>query len=94
MANERSYPATLTGLYKNDFSEKLVLNGMPIDRERADQMCAAIQAAVGGIIEVREWGGKGKTGKDLPPYKLQVLTAEQLAERKAYAAAKKAEEDI
>lgn len=93
MANEAKYPATLAGLYKNNRAEKFVLNSMPLSQEYADQICAALQASVGGILSVREWGGTSKAGKALPEYKLEAVTAAQLAERKAFGAAKKAQEE-
>lgn len=91
MANVNKYPTTLTGLYKNNRSEKFVLNSAPISQEYADQVCEAIQAAVGGILSVREWGGVSKAGKQLPDFKLEAVSAEQLAERKAFGEARKAE---
>lgn len=92
MPNENTkYPFTLSGLYKNTFSADFILRSMPIDQQRADEFCAAIQACVGGIIEVREWGGvSSKTGKPLPEYKLEGVTAEKVASRKAHVAAEKA----
>jgi hypothetical protein len=90
---QRKYPFTLAGVYKNDYSDKFMLNSMPLDQEQADAICFAIQQSVGGRIEVREWGGVSKAGKNLPPYKIEVLTAAQLEERKAYGAKKKAERD-
>lgn len=92
MANETKYALTVAGLYKNDKSEKLVLSSIPLDQERADMMCAMIQQCVGGKLEVREWGGKSRAGKDLPSHKLEGVTAEILEARKAYGAAKKAEQ--
>lgn len=89
---ERKYPVTVAGLYQNNFSEKFVLNSMPIDQQRADEICAAIQACVGGRLEVREWGGTSKAGKALPEYKIEALTAEQLAERKAFGQQRKAQQ--
>lgn len=91
MANETKYPLTLAGLYDNSKNEKTVLSSMPLDQERADQLCAAIQQCVGGKLEVRNWGGTSKAGKALPDFKLEGLTAQMVAERKAYGEAKKAE---
>ncbi len=91
MANDKKYPETLSGLYKNNFSDKFILNSMPIAQEYADKMCAAIQAAVGGRLELREWGGTSKAGNKLPEYKLDILTPAQLEERKVFGAAKNAE---
>jgi hypothetical protein len=91
--NEKKYPFTILGLYKNDYAPKFVLNSMAIDQQRADEMCAAIQACVGGALEVREWGGLSKTGKKLPGYKLEGLTAEMVAERKAFGAQQKAQRE-
>lgn len=91
MTTDKKYPLTLAGLYKSSFTQRFVANTVPIDQQRADEMCAAIQACVGGRLEVREWGGTGKNGKPLPEYKIEALTAEQVAERKAYGEQKKAE---
>lgn len=94
MANqERKYPLTVAGMYKNNYSDKFVLNSMPLDQERADEICAAIQQSVGGRLEVREWGGTSKNGKKLPDYKIEALTAEMIEERKAFGAKQKAGRD-
>ncbi len=87
------YPETLVGMYKNNYSEKFATNSMPLDQERADQICAAIQKCVGGRIELKEAGGVSKNGKKLPDYFLEGVSAEILAERKAFGAAKKAERE-
>lgn len=89
MANDK-YPALISGMAKNKFAETFVLDTMPITQEQADQMCAAIQTAVGGKLEVREWNGVTKNGKNLPGFKLEAVSATQLAERKAYGARNKA----
>lgn len=88
--SEKKYPLTLTGLYKNTRSEKFVLNSAPLSQEYADQICGMIQQCVGGTLSVREWGGTSKAGKELPGFKLEGITAEMLAERKAYGEAQKA----
>ena len=88
---KRAYPITLSGLYKNKFTDKFSLNSVPLDQERADQMCSAIQKCIGGRIELKEAGGTSKNGKTLPDYFLEAVTAEILAERKAYGAQLKAQ---
>lgn len=89
--NNNDFPILLTGLYPNKFAETFVLDTPPLTQERADEICAAVQQAVGGKLEVREWAGKSKSGKDLPGYKLEAITATQLASRKAYGAQRKAQ---
>jgi hypothetical protein len=91
--SQPKYPETIVGMYKNNFSEKFTLNSLPLDQERADQMCAAIQKCVGGRIELKTAGGISKNGKKLPDFFLEGLTSEILAERKAFGATKKAERD-
>lgn len=92
MANEnKKYPLTVA-LYRNKFADKTVLNSFPaMDQEQADKLCAAIQAAVGGYIEIREKGGLSKNGKKLPDFELQAVTTEEIARRKEYGAQRKAE---
>lgn len=92
MTNEnKKYPLTV-GLYRNKFSEKLVLSSFPtIDQEQADKLCAAIQAAVGGYLEVREKGGTSKNGKRLPDFQFEAVTLEESARRKEFGAQQKAE---
>lgn len=90
MANNNDFPILLTGLYPNKFAETFVLDTPPLTQERADEICEAIQSAVGGKLEVREWKGQSKSGKNLPGYKLEAITATQLASRKAYGQRNKA----
>lgn len=90
MTNEKKYPTTV-GLYKNKFSEKLVISSFPaLEQEQADKLCQAIQSAVGGTLEVREKGGMSKNGKRLPDYELAVLTVEEVTRRKEFGAQQKA----
>lgn len=94
MAQEnKKFPLTISGLYRNTYSEKFNLNSVPLDQENADKMCAAIQACVGGRLEVKEMGGISKNGKKLPDFFLEGVTAELLAERKAYGAQQKAQRE-
>lgn len=94
MVKENSkYPLTITGLYKNEYSDKFSLNSAPISQEYADQICAMIQQCVGGQLSVREWGGTAKNGKALPGYRLEGVTAEILEERKAFGAVKRAQRE-
>lgn len=87
----KTYPTTIA-LYKNKFAEKTVLNSFPtLEQEQANKLCAAIQAAVGGYIEVREKGGTSKNGKKLPDFELQAVTTAEIARRKEFGAQKKAE---
>lgn len=93
MDNQRKYPTTLAGFYKNNYSPRFAAQTVPLDQERVDQMCEALQKAVGGQLVLREWGGQSKSGKNLPDYKIEALTAEEVAERKAFGERKKAERD-
>lgn len=94
MSNEnKKFPITVAGMYRNTYSEKFSLNTVPLDQENADKMCAAIQAAVGGRLELKEMGGLSKNGKKLPDYFLEAVTKDILADRKAFGAQKKAERD-
>jgi hypothetical protein len=87
----KKYPHTVA-LYKNKFSQKTVLNSYPsMDQEQADKLCAAIQAAVGGFVEIREKGGLSQNGKKLPDFELQAVTVTEIARRKEYGAKKKSE---
>ncbi len=89
----KKYPLTIAGLYKNNYSDKFNLNSAPLTQEYADQMCAMIQQCVGGQLSVREWGGTSKSGKELPAYKLEGVTPDILEARKAFGAARKAERE-
>lgn len=90
--NNEKYPYTIAGLYNNKYGgDNLNLRSAALTQQRADEMCDAIQKCVGGILEVREWGGVSKTGKDLPEFKLSGVTAAQVAERKAFGEQKKLE---
>lgn len=89
----KKYPLTVAGMYRNTYSEKFSLNTVPLDQENADKMCAAIQSAVGGRLELKEMGGLSKNGKKLPDFFLEAVTADILADRKAFCAQKKAERE-
>jgi hypothetical protein len=89
MGNERVYPITIVGLYKNNHSEKLRANTMQLDQDRANQICEAIQACVGGQLEIKQVGGTGRNGKKLPDFFLEGVTPQILAERKSYGAQKR-----
>lgn len=94
MANEqRKYPETVAGLYKNKYDS--TLNSMELSQERADQICAAIQKCVGGKLSLKEVRAETKKekGDKFPDYFLEGVTAEILAERKAFGAQKKAERE-
>lgn len=93
MSNEKKFPLTVAGMYRNTYSEKFSLNTVPLDQENADKMCAAIQSAVGGRLELKEMGGLSKNGKKLPDFFLEAVTQEILADRKAFGAQKKAERE-
>lgn len=92
MATEQTkkFPLTVAGMYRNTYSEKFSLNTVPLDQENADKMCAAIQAAVGGRLELKEMGGLSKNGKQLPDFFLEAVTKDILDDRKAYGAKQKA----
>lgn len=90
MANEKKYPLTIIGLYKTATegnSRSAVLT-----QERADQACAAIQAAVGGKISVKRLSldsrAKFKNQETAPDYFLEAVTPEILAEERARMQAK------
>lgn len=86
----KKYPMSVA-LYKNKFAENLILNSFPaLEQEQADKLCQAIQAAVGGIIEVREKGGTSQNGKRLPDFELLVLSLDEVTRRKAFGAQQKA----
>jgi hypothetical protein len=81
-------------MYTNHYVEFFSVQSLPLDQTKADQICAAIQKAVGGRITLKATkGGVNKNGNKMPDYFLEATTAEIENERKAYGELRKAQRE-
>lgn len=91
MKNEKKFPPTVVGLYANQYDS--TLNSQVLTQEYADKACAAIQQAVGGKLSVKAVKAETKESKGdkFPDFFIEAVTAEILAERKAWGEQRKAQ---